>query len=161
MDKAVVSEEDLGRFREVKPEVLDLRIPFVESGMTVDLLAQGDHSTFRIHCYAPNEGETHGLHAHIEEEHMFVVLHGRARFSSIDADLPVVGRYEAIWLPKGCFYEFVNPGPDPLVVLRFGATRDRMLRGTRLTPAGDPIPGRSTQHPHLLNVTYKKNAYLE
>ena len=54
MDDASVTKEDLDRFREVKAEVFDLKIPLVAKGMTRDLLAQGDHSTFRIHCYGPN-----------------------------------------------------------------------------------------------------------
>ena len=161
MDDASVTSEDLQRFRDVKAEIFDLKIPLVEKGMTRDLLAQGDHSTFRVVCYAPNQGEPHGLHAHTDEEHVFVILHGCANFSTIDGDLPQMGKYQALWLPKGCFYEFVNPGPEPLVVLRFGATREKQTSGPRLTPGGDPIPGRSTRHPHLQDVTFKDNAFLE
>ena len=162
MDEAIVTKEDLDRFREVKAEVFDLKIPLVAKGMTRDLLAQGDHSTFRIHCYSPNQGEVHGLHAHIDEEHLFVILGGVANFSSIDGELPQLGKYQALWLPKGCFYEFVNPGPDPLVVLRFGATREKMTSGLRLTPGGEPIAGRGTQHPEMKdNVTFMENAFLE
>ncbi len=161
MDDAIVTKEDLDRFREIKAEVFDLRIPLVAKGMTRDLLAQGDHSTFRIHCYSPNEGEPHGLHAHTDEEHLFVVLSGRAEFSTIDGDLPQVTKYQALWLPKGCFYEFVNPGPEPLVVLRFGATREKQSRSIRVTPGGDHIPGRSTRHPHMKEVTFIENAFLE
>lgn len=113
MDDARVTQDDLDKFRDIKPEMIDLKIPLVEKGMTRDLLAQGDHSTFRIHCYSPNQGEVHGLHAHIDEEHLFVILNGVVNFSSIDGELPQLGKYQALWLPKGCFYEFVNPGPDP------------------------------------------------
>ncbi len=161
MDDANVTKEDLDRFREIKAEVFDLKIPLVEKGMTRDLLAQGDHSTFRIHCYGPNAGETHGLHAHTDEEHVFVILNGCANFSTIDGELPQVTKYQALWLPKGCFYEFVNPGPEPLVVLRFGATREKQVSGARLTPAGDPIAGRGTQHPEMRNATFIENAFLE
>ena len=135
MDDASVTKEDLDRFREIKPEMIDLKIPLVEKGMTRDLLAQGDHSTFRIHCYGPNEGEVHGLHAHTDEEHIFVILNGVANFSSIDGDLPQLGKYQALWLPKGCFYEFVNPGPEPMVALRFGSAR-------RSWPSASSCPSR-------------------
>ncbi len=162
MDDASVTQDDLNKFRDIKPEMINLKIPLVDEGMTRDLLAQGDHSTFRIHCYGPNQGETHGLHAHVDEEHLFVILNGVVNFSSIDGELPQLGKYQALWLPKGCFYEFFNPGPDPLVVLRFGATREKQTSGPRLTPAGDPIPGRSSQHPHMKdNVTFIENAFLE
>lgn len=162
MDDARVTQDDLDKFRDIKPEMIDLKIPLVEKGMTRDLLAQGDHSTFRIHCYSPNQGEVHGLHAHIDEEHLFVILNGVVNFSSIDGELPQLGKYQALWLPKGCFYEFVNPGPDPLVVLRFGATREKMTSGLRLTPGGEPIAGRGTQHPEMKdNVTFIEGAFLE
>jgi mannose-6-phosphate isomerase-like protein (cupin superfamily) len=158
---ASVTEEDLQNFRNIQPEMIDLKIPLVSKGMTRDLKCQGDHSTFRIHCYGPNEGETHGLHAHVDEEHVFVILHGTAKFAGIDGDLPPLGKNQALWLPKGCFYEFVNPGPEPLVVLRFGATREKATSGPRVTPGGDPIPGRGTQHPEMRNPTYIEGAFLE
>ena len=46
--------------------------------------------------------------------------------------------------------------------MRFGAPREKQTSGPRLTPAGDPIPGRSSQHPHMKdNVTFIENAFLE
>ena len=119
MDDA--SDNALRNMRAIKPKLIDLKIPMLEAGMSRDMLCSGENSTVRIHCYSTGMGEKHGLHAHIEEEHVFIVLHGQAVFSSIEGKLPPLGKNKGIWLPKGCFYEFVNPGPEPLVVLRFGA----------------------------------------
>lgn len=157
----VASHEDLQKFREIEPQIISLRIPLVETGMTRELLAHGDHSTLRIHCYASGMGEDHGLHAHIEEEHGFIVLMGTAQFSGIGGKLPPVGKNQGIYLPKGCFYEFVNIGTEPLVILRFGASAEKLLRASRLTPEGDPIPGRSKQHPHLNKPTFIEDAFFE
>ena len=85
-----VSTEDLLKFREVEPAVLDLKTQLVAEGMTSRLLAQGENSTFRILCYAPCRGEDHGLHGHIEEEHVFFVLHGVAEFSTVNGKLPTL-----------------------------------------------------------------------
>lgn len=156
-----VTETDLRRFREVEPTVLDLKTQLVAEGMTSRLLQQGENSTFRILCYAVCRGEDHGMHAHIEEEHTFFVLHGRAEFSTLGGKLPIVEKNQAVFLPKGCFYEFVNPGPEPLVVLRCGASAETIERSTRLTPAGEPIPGRSKRHPHLNDVKYVEGAFLD
>lgn len=151
MDGQGASKEDLEKMRKIKPSLISLKTPLLSKGMTRDEIAAGDHSVYTVHCYAPTQGEPHGLHAHLDEEHMFVVLHGVAHFSSVDGLLPPLGKNSAIYLPKGCFYEFVNPGPEALVVLRFGASEKLLRRGEgrRLTPDGEPIVGRSTMHPHL------------
>lgn len=155
-----VTKDDLQRFREVEPTLLDLQTQLVAEGMTSRLLQQGNNSTFRVLCYAVCRGEDHGMHAHIEEEHAFFVLHGRAQFSGIGGPLPMVEKNQGIFLPKGCFYEFINPGPEPLVVLRCGASAIKLERSTRLTPGGDPIPGRSKRHPHLNDVKFIDGAFL-
>lgn len=161
MNTATVTEAELETCRAIEPELIDLKTQLVSEGMTVNLLAQGDHSTLRIHCYAPSRGEDHGLHAHMEEDHVFLVMHGCAQFYSIKGKLPLVRQNQGIFLPKGCFYEFYNPEEEPLVVLRFGATAERMLRGSRLTPDGEPIPGRSTKHPHLKTPTFIEGKFFE
>ena len=73
-----------------------------------------------MHCYGPKGGEN-GLHAHIEEDHIFVVLQGEAQFSGLNGPLPVLKKNQALMLPKGCFYSFSNEGTEPLVMIRFGA----------------------------------------
>ena len=144
---AALPEARLAELRGLRPETFSLKIPFLSAGMSRDLLCSGENSTFRIHCYSTGMGEKHGFHAHIEEEHVFVVLHGEAVFSSLDGRLPPVGRHQGVWLPKGCFYEFFNPGPEPLVVLRFGAQASDANASLRLTPEGEPIKGRTSADP--------------
>ncbi len=160
MGNTAVSEKDLQAFRQLEPTLLDVNTQLVAEGMTSRLLAQGENSTFRVLCYAPCRGEDHGLHGHIEEEHSFFILHGVAEFSTIGGKLLPLTKFQGIFLPKGCFYEFINPGPDSLVVLRCGATAEKLDRSTRLTPGGEPIPGRSKRHPHLNNVTFVDGGFL-
>jgi mannose-6-phosphate isomerase-like protein (cupin superfamily) len=142
-----LGKERLDALRAIRPQLIDLRIPLLSEGMSRDLLCEGENSTFRIHCYSTGMGEKHGFHAHVEEEHLFVVLHGEAVFSSLDGRLPAIGPNKGIWLPKGCFYEFFNPGPEPLVVLRFGAQASGLGKMSRITPEGEPIRGRGTSDP--------------
>ena len=161
MDQTTVTEQDLEHYREVKPELIDLRTQLISSGMTRELLAKGEHTTFRIHVYAQGLGEDHGMHAHIEEEHLFIVLQGRAQFVSLDGKLPELKKNQGIFLPKGCFYEFYNPGDEPLVILRFGASPELMMSSTRLTPDGRPIPGRGSQRPEIRKPTFVEGAFFE
>lgn len=163
MDSKTVTGQDLGKMRTIKPKLISLKTQLLSKGMTRDEVAAGDHSVYTVHCYAPSQGEPHGLHAHLDEEHMFVILHGTAVFSSVDGELPPLTKNNAIYLPKGCFYEFINPGPEPLVVLRFGASAEPLRRGQgrRLTPDGAPIPGRSSMHPHLKAIEVIEGKFFE
>src|SRR5215510_7925096 len=124
----------------IEPEILTLRTQLVSAGHTKHLLAQTDGVTFHIHCYGPKGGEN-GLHAHTEEDHIFVVLQGEAQFFGRNGPLPVLKKNQALMLPKGCFYSFSNEGTEPLVMIRFGAM-DKNAAGHRLDPQGKPIPGR-------------------
>lgn len=146
---AKYSEAELARMRAVEPAMIDLKTQLLSGGMSKTLMCKGENTTFHMHCYSVGMGEKHGLHAHVQEEHLFVVLQGRAVFSSIGGKLPTVTRNQGIWLPKGCFYEFYNPGPDPLIVMRFGAINVGDNGSLRITPEGEPIPGRSSANPEL------------
>ena len=124
----------------IKPEILSLRTQLVSQGHTRILLAESDNCTFRIHSYGPQSGEN-GLHAHTDEDHIFVVLEGEAQFYDLDGALPVLKKHQALMLPKGCFYSFSNDTEGPLVMLRFGAM-EKNWKGDRLDPQGEPIFGR-------------------
>jgi mannose-6-phosphate isomerase-like protein (cupin superfamily) len=141
-----------------QPEILTLRTQLVSAGHTKDLLAKTDGVTFHIHCYGPEGGEN-GLHAHLEEDHIFVVLQGEAQFSGLDGPLPVLRKNQALMLPKGCFYSFSNEATEPLVMIRFGAM-DQAAAGSRLDPAGKPIPGRGKQAGRKAPV-FIEGAYFE
>jgi hypothetical protein len=67
---------------------------------------------------------------------------------------------QGIALPKGCFYEFANAGDKPLVLIRFGAGPEKVLRGRRLTPDGKPIPGRGADKA-LAQPTFIEGAFFE
>jgi len=124
----------------VKPEILNLRTQLVSQGHTRILLAETENCTFRIHSYGPQSGEN-GLHAHTDEDHIFVVLQGEAQFYDLDGPLPVLKKNQALMLPRGCFYSFSNDTDGPLIMLRFGAM-EKNWKGDRLDRQGKPIPGR-------------------
>jgi mannose-6-phosphate isomerase-like protein (cupin superfamily) len=142
----------------IDPEIVTLRTQLVSAGHTKDLLAETEGTTLHIHCYGPKGGEN-GLHAHIEEEHIFLVLQGEAQFTGLEGPLPVLRKNQAVLLPKGCFYSFSNEGTEPLVMVRFGA-HDKNGSGARLDPDGKPIPGRGKQ-PGAQAPVFINNAFFE
>jgi mannose-6-phosphate isomerase-like protein (cupin superfamily) len=153
--------DDLETIKTLRPQVILLRTPLLSAGMSRDLLCAGDNSTLRIHCYSAGMGEKHGFHAHIGEEHLFIVLLGQAVFSSLDGRLSPVSKNEGIWLPKGCFYEFFNPGPEPLVVLRFGAKDSGANASLRLDPEGQAIKGRASIHSEIAAPMIMEGRFFE
>jgi mannose-6-phosphate isomerase-like protein (cupin superfamily) len=125
------------------PEILSLRTQLVSEGHTKRLLAETDMMTLHVHCYGPKGGEN-GLHAHVEEDHVFVCLQGEAQFHGVDGPLPPLKKHQALFLPRGCFYSFSNEGELPLIMIRFGAGQ-KGYASARLDPDGKPIPGRAKQ----------------
>jgi mannose-6-phosphate isomerase-like protein (cupin superfamily) len=125
-----------------KAEILDLKIQLVSKGHHKHVLAKTDMTSFNVHSYAPKGGEN-GMHAHMEEDHVFLVLQGEAQFFTPDGPMPVVKKHQALFLPKGAYYSFSNEGTDNLVLARFGASAPGTGTGPRLDPNGKFIPGRA------------------
>jgi mannose-6-phosphate isomerase-like protein (cupin superfamily) len=150
--------ETKGAEAAIEPQIISLRTQMVSQGHTRVMLAETDNSTFRIHCYGPKSGEN-GLHAHTDEDHVFVVLQGEAQFYDLNGPLPVLRKHQALMLPKGCFYSFSNDGDGPLVMLRFGAM-EKNFKGDRLDPDGKPIAGRG-HAPDSKPTILVDNAYFE
>ena len=143
--------------KKIRPQVVQLRTQLVSEGHTRRLLAETDLVTLRIHCYAPGVGEN-ALHAHMKEEHVFLVLQGIAQFTGLDGEIAKVTKHHAIVLPKGCYYQFSNCGTTPLVMARFGASTEKA--DTRLAPDGTPIAGRTHEKSYVEPV-FIQDAFFE
>jgi mannose-6-phosphate isomerase-like protein (cupin superfamily) len=142
--------------KSVKPQVIQLRTQLVKKGRSRVLLSETDYSTFRIHCYATGTGEN-AQHAHLTEDHIFVVLKGVATFTGLNGEVTKLNKHGAIVLPKGCFYQFANYGEEPLVMIRFGAHKEKIDH--RINPDGKQIGGRAAEgygEPELI-----ENAFFE
>ena len=143
--------------KSVKPQLIRLRTQLVSQGHTRRLLAETDLTTLRIHCYASGMGEN-ALHAHLNEDHVFIVLDGTALFGGLEGEIGKLAKHQAIVLPKGCFYQFSNCGKEPLVMARFGASAEKADR--RIAPDGTPIGGRTHEQGYVEPVLIE-NAYFE
>lgn len=141
----------------VKPKIVALKTQLVSQGHTRNLLAETNLTTLRIHCYAPGIGEN-ALHAHVNEDHVFLVLQGTAKFDGLEGEIAQVTKNHAIVLPAGAYYQFCNCGEEPLVMARFGASKEK--KDTRLSPDGTPIPGRTHEKSYVEPV-FIDNAFFE
>lgn len=133
--------------RDPDPVVFDLTgTPLLSSGRTDEVVAASDNLVARVKVYA--SGGENTTHAHLEDEHLFLVLAGRAIFHlGRDAARQVeVGPNAGVLMPAGAFYRFSSIGEDNLVLLRVGKGR----RGSddRVGPDGLPLPGHSSKNKH-------------
>lgn len=101
------------------PTVFTLRTPILKQGRTNMPLAATPHLWVQLKCYA--SGGENGLHAHPNEDHMFVILQGEALFYGPEGETCRVGRNQGIMMPAGALYRFHAEGADNLVLLRIGA----------------------------------------
>ena len=72
---------------------------------------------------APGDGLPSGLHAHADQEEVFVVLAGRATFETLDGEV-TVREGEAVRFAPGEFQSGRNAAADELAVLAIGAPRE-------------------------------------
>jgi mannose-6-phosphate isomerase-like protein (cupin superfamily) len=129
----------------IQPQRFRLRAPLLRDGRLDVDLAETPNLTVGLKVYAVGGENT--LHTHVAEDHFFLVLDGQARFYGRDGELGVLGRYEGILLPQGCFYWFEQVGDRPLVMLRVGTGRE--ARRARIGIDGRPLPGDSPENKHV------------
>ncbi|MFC7070686.1 cupin domain-containing protein [Halobaculum lipolyticum] len=81
-----------------------------------------EHVAVNRYRIPPGEGFPGGLHAHADQEEVFVVVAGAARFETLDGAVRV-GAGEAIRFAPGEFQTGENAGEDDLVAVALGAPR--------------------------------------
>ena len=103
---------------EALPQVFDVVTQLLSEGRSDVILAGTDRLKIMIKCYASG-GENY-LHAHTEEDHVFLVLAGSARFWSDHGPIATVSANQGVLIPHGAYYAFQSDAPEPLVLLRAG-----------------------------------------
>ncbi|WP_247002728.1 cupin domain-containing protein [Halosolutus gelatinilyticus] len=82
-----------------------------------------EHVALTRYVLAPGERFSGSVHAHADQEEVFVVLEGTAAFETRDGEV-TVGPDEAVRFAPGDFQSGRNAGDEPLVALAIGAPRD-------------------------------------
>jgi mannose-6-phosphate isomerase-like protein (cupin superfamily) len=132
-------------------EVFDLCTPYLLQGRTTDVRSRTDLMTVTVKVYA--EGGENGMHAHMDEDHTFVVLEGEAEFHlETDENSRRLTRYQGVMIPKGAHYWFQACGDENLVMLRVGASASGFKQHARMTPDGREIPGDSLENKTVARI---------
>lgn len=105
--------------RKKTPSFFHLTAPIPSTGRTNQVLGATEILSVVLKTYA--EGGENELHAHPNEDHIFVVLQGEAQFEGPAEEVQKVRRYDCVLLPAGSYYKFRACGDEALVLLRIGA----------------------------------------
>ncbi|MBI2768011.1 MAG: cupin domain-containing protein [Burkholderiales bacterium] len=105
------------------PSFFHMRARLPTRGRTNQVLGASRYMNVVLKTYA--SGGENELHAHTNEDHLFVVMQGAATFYGPRGEARQVARNDCVLLPAGACYRFqAREGDEPLVMLRVGAAHD-------------------------------------
>lgn len=144
-----------------KVQTFQLKTALLSEGRTHRVLAstKADDGELNvtIKCYAG--GGENEFHTHLDEDHTFVVLMGRATFQQMDGPATTLEKNGGILIPAGAFYKFEADASEPLVLLRVGnkwqPTEDsgiERLSETRRGADGQILAGMSKANKYVKGV---------
>jgi mannose-6-phosphate isomerase-like protein (cupin superfamily) len=125
----------------------NLTTPLLSEGLLTKWVAAAGKMDVAMKSYA--RGGENTLHAHTKQDHLFVVLQGRARFCDRDGNERELGRHEGILMAKGWFYKFESCGDEPLIMLRVASGEYESMderRNDRIGVDGNLLAGDSTEN---------------
>jgi mannose-6-phosphate isomerase-like protein (cupin superfamily) len=135
------------------PSFFHIRAKLPKQGRTNQVLGASSRLNVVLKTYA--SGGENELHAHSNEDHLFVVLQGEASFFGPRNERRDVAKNYCVLLPAGAFYWFVAKEGEPLVMLRVGAVlnaEEDVL--ARIDIDGKPFDGYSDKNkevPYVLD----------
>ena len=126
-------------------------LPLLSDGASFDPVATADNLWLSVKVYS--SGGENALHAHMVEDHAFVVLQGKATFHFEGGGTCEALPFEGVMLPKGVMYRFEAGVEENLVLLRIGAAQRKDLSNTALQKHGSPM--------ELKGMTYDQDGSLK
>ncbi len=141
-----IFEDQVAATRTDRPSVFSLRAQMLEQGRTDTVLAATEDLSVRLKVYA--SGGENELHTHVDEDHVFVLLQGGARFFGPDGETVDLQAHQGIMMPRGLFYRFEATSTDQcLVMLRIGTPNfQKQPKDDRLGIDGKPLVGDSKEN---------------
>ena len=130
------------------PHFFKLRANLPKTGKTDIPYVATDRMWVVLKTYA--QGGENELHAHPNEDHLFLCLQGQAEFFGPQNETRLMSKNEFVMLPRGCLYCFKSVGDEPLVMLRVGAVVDPQDDPIyRVDKNGGKMDGFSKQNKHV------------
>ena len=141
-----------------KPQLFHMKTPLPKKGRGATLLGATERMWVNLKTYA--EGGENTLHAHTNEDHVFIVLQGEAAFYGADGEIAILGKNQGILLPMGVAYYFHAVEGEPLVILRMGTIVDpKRPPFERIGADGKDIPASSKANKSEPTVFYTDRVF--
>ena len=135
-----------------------MRAPLLDEGRSNHPLAKTKNMWATLKVYA--SGGENGLHTHPNEDHLFVVMQGSARYYDAEGGHRDVAKHEGIMLPAGAYYYFHATSDEPLVLMRVGCRVSERDASGRLNIRGEDMPGDSPENKQV-PVKVKAGVFFE
>ncbi|PPR15014.1 MAG: hypothetical protein CFH37_01595 [Alphaproteobacteria bacterium MarineAlpha9_Bin7] len=134
-----IMEDQIAATNTKAPTTFSLKAQLLDRGRTDTVLAATEDLSVRLKIYA--SGGENEFHAHVDEDHVFVLLQGSARFYGPDGETIDLKAHQGILMPKGMFYRFHATSEDEcLVLLRIGTPNfQKQAKDDRLGMNGEPL----------------------
>jgi mannose-6-phosphate isomerase-like protein (cupin superfamily) len=133
-----------------KAYTFSLKTPYMQQGRVTQLVAETPNVW--IHTKINAEGGENEIHAHLDEDHSFIVLEGEMSVFDEKGNEMQVKKYQGVMIPRGAYYRYLNTGSGNLVVLRIGAGIKGQPQGgeeMRVRPDGRPLLAGSVENKTL------------
>ena len=156
-DQSVANEVDsAAEAKQLVP--FKLRAQLLDQGRSDTPIVKTDNMAMRLKVYA--SGGENGLHTHPNEDHMFLVLDGSARFYDKDGNTTDVAKNGGVMLPAGAYYRFEATSKEPLVLVRVGCRVGEQGMAGRLDIDGNVMPGNSKANKQVPKIV-REGAWFE
>ena len=154
-----IMEDQIAATNIKTPTTFSLKAQMLDQGRTDTVLAATEDLSVRIKIYA--SGGENELHAHADEDHVFVLLQGSARFYGPANETVDLKACQGIMMPKGIFYRFHATSKDEcLVMLRIGTPNFQKQRtDDRLGMDGKPLIS-DTKENRTESVVFKDDLFF-
>ena len=154
-----IIEDQIAATETEKPTLFSMKAQMLEQGRTDTVLAATEDLSVRLKVYA--SGGENELHAHPDEDHVFVVLQGSARFYGPDGETQDVAANQGFMMPKGMLYRFHATSTDEcLVMLRVGTPNFQgQARDDRIGRDGKPLVGDSKEN-RTVPVVFREGVFF-
>lgn len=141
------------------PSFFRVRARLPKEGRTNQVLGATRHMNVVLKTYA--SGGENELHAHSNEDHIFIVMQGQAVFHGPRGEEREIGKNDCVLLPAQSYYRFhAKEDAEPLVMLRIGAAIDPdsdVL--ARIDADGKPFDGYSERNKEVPFVLHEDRVF--
>ena len=141
------------------PSFFHIRAQLPIQGRTNQVLGASPYMNVVLKTYA--SGGENEIHAHTNEDHVFVILQGAATFFGPRGERREAAKNDCVLVPAGALYSFHACEGEPLVMLRVGAAIDPTTDVlARVDEHGAPFDGYSEKNKEV-PVVLDEHAWYE